>query len=91
MYYCRLALLSRVALFTRAWIEIKSVQGLFYQNQSPSSRGRGLKFNHFLREVIFSEVALFTRAWIEIGFSCVPNRRASVALFTRAWIEIENL
>ena len=46
MKFYLLILLSdffRVALFTRAWIEIYNADGDFYTQLSPSSRGRGLK------------------------------------------------
>ena len=61
------AVFARVALFTRAWIEIR--RG--YQKSdsgygSPSSRGRGLKYLKKLHRHNLDTVALFTRAWIEI-------------------------
>ena len=66
-----------VALFARAWIEIKAVSlCLSDYVSSPSLRGRGLKsrFRRFLR--LFRQVALFARAWIEIlyltPFRCSP-------------------
>jgi len=38
-------LYSHVALFTRAWIEIEGIRGAnALMKQSPSSRGRGLKY-----------------------------------------------
>ena len=45
--------MKRVALFTRAWIEI-------------ASAGGGLKFNVRPPHGYYCFVALFTRAWIEI-------------------------
>ena len=55
---------------------------------SPSSRGRGLKFN-FKRFACSSDtVALFTRAWIEMTEILLICLWSRVALFTRAWIEI---
>ncbi len=57
--------------------------------RSPSSRGRGLKWQQSLKLVQRSQVALFTRAWIEIKLNDTYTLNVSVALFTRAWIEIE--
>ena len=55
-----------VALFTRAWIEICQVIYLPASHESPSLRGRGLKYCHCLHPLNPAIVALFTRAWIEI-------------------------
>ena len=55
-----------VALFTRAWIEIKVLLYVVVSVKSPSSRGRGLKFCLWQYHSHKGEVALFTRAWIEI-------------------------
>ena len=38
-------MLKVVALFTRAWIEIGNPDNLILDNMSPSSRGRGLKYD----------------------------------------------
>ena len=78
-----------VALFTRAWIEMypyKIIIICFIK--SPSSRGRGLKYEY--RKMVEKDewVALFTRAWIEIFALYYIHPAAFVALFTRAWIEI---
>ena len=57
---------GRVALFTRAWIEITEE---LYDNGglwSPSLRGRGLKLYCLSSSAAQLLVALFTRAWIEI-------------------------
>ena len=57
-----------VALFTRAWIEIKNKkQRNRSDNASPSLRGRGLKYNLGFEMSFLLPVALFTRAWIEIN------------------------
>ena len=82
--------MKRVALFTRAWIEIGTRAGHYkLRSGSPSSRGRGLKY--YLESVgkEESEVALFTRAWIEIPYWGIYITAYCVALFTRAWIEIQ--
>ena len=55
---------------------------------SPSSRGRGLKFQRLWYRLIKAIVALFTRAWIEIPKPRLKRLDDLVALFTRAWIEI---
>ena len=59
-------LLQMVALFTRAWIEMDDMTFLKKDYKSPSSRGRGLKWEHVWQANIMFAVALFTRAWIEI-------------------------
>ena len=78
----------RVALFARAWIEIVSLLRSHALKQSPSLRGRGLKYLFGCTECLPIRVALFARAWIEIA----PYRQVAtpplVALFARAWIEI---
>ena len=56
--------------------------------QSPSSRGRGLKWNTQVVIIYDNTVALFTRAWIEILYQSFLMCDYQVALFTRAWIEI---
>ena len=56
--------------------------------ESPSSRGRGLKYLRPPLIVLYHSVALFTRAWIEIRFTAMFITGFPVALFTRAWIEI---
>ena len=80
-----------VALFTRAWIEINFFNfAVTQENQSPSSRGRGLKSETYVTN-FNAVVALFTRAWIEMQTQILQTLRTLVALFTRAWIEIPNL
>ena len=62
----------RVALFTRAWIEILCFPSLCpFCWQSPSSRGRGLKLHRQSTVQNLRMVALFTRAWIEISVSAL--------------------
>ena len=64
---------SKVALFTRAWIEILlycAFSGL--SMWSPFSRGRGLKLCLLCNSCLFCAVALFTRAWIEIKRIYLP-------------------
>ena len=56
----------RVALFTRAWIEIQITRFIGADSGSPSLRGRGLKYMIRSNQDIQRAVALFTRAWIEI-------------------------
>ena len=78
-----------VALFARAWIEIKTgnvenAKG----TTSPSLRGRGLKSKMPEEYKGKVNVALFARAWIEISAVYVGLFSAFVALFARAWIEI---
>ena len=58
--------MKRVALFTRAWIEIFLSFHCLYYNASPSLRGRGLKYRWNVLLRFKPKVALFTRAWIEI-------------------------
>ena len=55
-----------VALFTRAWIEIKSVPARpFSHSVAPFTRAWiEIYQNHFIHLPL--HVALFTRAWIEI-------------------------
>ena len=81
--------LLKVALFTRAWIEITHNSGQDTVKASPSSRGRGLKCKSPQGRSSLQTVALFTRAWIEIIASSALSVAACVALFTRAWIEID--
>ena len=86
---CFLNSAKRVALFTRAWIEMTEE---LYDNgglcTSPSSRGRGLKL--FPSCVLNS--AKRSPSSRGRGLKCVDGRlcliRCYVALFTRAWIEI---
>ena len=59
-------ILTVVALFTRAWIEMASQKPSLTDSRSPSSRGRGLKFDMIDFDWDLNWVALFTRAWIEI-------------------------
>ena len=80
--------MKRVALFTRAWIEIDSLGTKLLATRSPSLRGRGLKFAFMLITETILAVALFTRAWIEIARYGLTGYGRRVALFTRAWIEI---
>ena len=63
-----LNVLDRVALFTRAWIEIVKPKAVCQALRSPSLRGRGLKFDYLIEIGVKRIVALFTRAWIEIIF-----------------------
>ena len=80
--------MKRVALFTRAWIEIPA----------HLSRAGGCVVALFTRAWIEMQrlcfacrprhVALFTRAWIEIASGQDIQISRLVALFTRAWIEI---
>ena len=80
--------MQKVALFTRAWIEINIDPADFKNIESPSSRGRGLKLIvHHVKSGL-DIVALFTRAWIEIIIRQFQTLSRPVALFTRAWIEI---
>ena len=79
---------TRVALFTRAWIEITTGNRSAKLLWSPSSRGRGLKSFPSQPILRSRHVALFTRAWIEIACICRRTKVFFVALFTRAWIEI---
>ena len=83
-----LSIISRVALFTRAWIEISPFMKNAPRKPSPSSRGRGLKYCTAYRTWLFFCVALFTRAWIEIVLVRQSKITGTVALFTRAWIEM---
>ena len=85
------AVFARVALFTRAWIEIKIYDYGDNGDGSPSSRGRGLKSRCSSPRSRGSKVALFTRAWIEIDKKVNCAFSAFVALFTRAWIEITEI
>ena len=59
--------IAKVALFTRAWIEIQNYKDhVPLATPSPSSRGRGLKSDVKSAFYVMNYVALFTRAWIEI-------------------------
>ena len=79
----------KVALFTRAWIEIRKLfDNTFIIQWSPSLRGRGLKCVNMQGYCNMDWVALFTRAWIEIVTMVSSPDPPMVALFTRAWIEI---
>ena len=81
---------SSVALFTRAWIEILHFYFFVLDiPRSPSSRGRGLKYDKGQLGQLYYGVALFTRAWIEIQYISLIRLLYTVALFTRAWIEID--
>ena len=59
--------------------------------KSPSSRGRGLKYNRPPIDIHAYLVALFTRAWIEMSGYRYRCFCVCVALFTRAWIEISDM
>ena len=61
-----MSFLLPVALFTRAWIEIRLNLEEITFKKSPSSRGRGLKLQCSAVDGYTRGVALFTRAWIEI-------------------------
>ena len=80
--------MAQVALFTRAWIEMITNDSNTLSITSPSSRGRGLKFEDLKMRGQVLTVALFTRAWIEIAIRRSTSPKILVALFTRAWIEI---
>ncbi|EDS00228.1 hypothetical protein EUBSIR_01903 [[Eubacterium] siraeum DSM 15702] len=80
--------MAQVALFTRAWIEMITNDSNTLSITSPSSRGRGLKFEDLKMRGQVLTVALFTRAWIEITQARFFAKITAVALFTRAWIEI---
>ena len=79
---------DRVALFTRAWIEI------FWHERPAYWFGVALFTRAWIeitlpaKNPVLSSVALFTRAWIEITAEKNKLDKTGVALFTRAWIEI---
>ena len=58
-----------VALFMRAWIEIRADTFCLFSFVSPSSWGRGLKLDTIESKRTVEEVALFMRAWIEMRYS----------------------
>ena len=81
--------MTKVALFTRAWIEMTYSRRISSDEYtSPSSRGRGLKSDEIIFVTGGFTVALFTRAWIEMLSIICCEVVTPVALFTRAWIEI---
>ena len=78
----------KVALFTRAWIEIK-LFGLSFADACVALFTRAwIEMYHIVDENTIREVALFTRAWIEILNRDIVIKHFAVALFTRAWIEM---
>ena len=81
---------EKVALFTRAWIEMPSscVVCSIYVVAFFTRAWIEISCHEKLSSV--RAVALFTRAWIEIPTSSSKSMSAGVALFTRAWIEIMN-
>ena len=80
---------QKVALFTRAWIEIMA-------DQMPETTVAGRPLHEGVdwncisggRSDTKERVVLFTRAWIEIYSSAGKTSYKAVALFTRVWIEI---
>ena len=79
---------KEVALFTRAWIEIVGSMKAAWENLSPSSRGRGLKYlvNITTDEELMSPSS--RGRGLKYFLRPLFLRRLTVALFTRAWIEI---
>ena len=78
-----------VALFTRAWIEIRW-DSFRYGRLYSRPFHEGVDWNHMEHRRLLwqKQVALFTRAWIEINLGFEMSFLLPVALFTRAWIEI---
>ena len=80
----------KVALFTRAWIEIVFTDyKIIVRYVALFTRAWIEIASQNYRDHV-PLVALFTRAWIEIGEFLVAMTAPCVALFTRAWIEIES-
>ena len=78
----------KVALFTRAWIEIIELSKTIAALKVALFTRAWIEMSRHHLQICLPLVALFTRAWIEIY--CWQNLVLSltVALFTRAWIEI---
>ena len=79
---------ARVALFTRAWIEILAQASCLLCLLSPSSRGRGLKYD--ATAVSISKISRPLHEGVDWnkGIFLASQCKSQVALFTRAWIEI---
>ena len=78
-----------VALFTRAWIEIKPRFALYLLAYVALFTRAWIEISRTTIPDCRFSVALFTRAWIEIhNFHKTITQFSQVALFTRAWIEI---
>ena len=78
-----------VALFTRAWIEIKILSHEAFKTWSPSLRGRGLKSTSDTVPVWATASPSLRGRGLKYPLSCVHVWLCLVALFTRAWIEID--
>ena len=77
-----------VALFTRAWIEIRYFERMTGVNGVALFTRAWIEIDYKPSGKPENPVALFTRAWIEIIFANGNDLCMFVALFTRAWIEI---
>ena len=86
--YCRLQFFQRVALFTRAWIEILDFGFESMLEDVALFTRAWIEIMRYHYTCTYSLVALFTRAWIEITILANQGVGVGVALFTRAWIEI---
>ena len=80
---------AKVALFTRAWIEIYSTCISPIVIESPSSRGRGLKFVLYPLDITHQKSPSSRGRGLKYRPYLSYIRRLRVALFTRAWIEIK--
>ena len=78
----------QVALFTRAWIEIKIYFVVGNVVDVALFTRAWIEIDNQKRQGSDFRVALFTRAWIEITTGFIKTFPKKVALFTRAWIEI---
>ena len=82
-------LLYLVALFARAWIEIKDVTQAEIEEESPSSRGRGLKCN--IEIFITFKIRSPSSRGRGLKYTYYQKQYSGylVALFARAWIEMK--
>ena len=80
--------IKMVALFTRAWIEILYSHCKHYRNESPSSRGRGLKFSALSTDGAELRSPSSRGRGLKYAVTAEKKTIICVALFTRAWIEI---
>ena len=81
-------LMTAVALFTKAWIEIDCLCILAYLQASPSSRGRGLKYQAGNSIDTYIRSPSLRGRGLKFVLCLLVLAKLSVALFTRAWIEI---
>ena len=82
-------MVTPVASFAEAWIEILNCRQEAITHLSPPSRRRGLKCLLCIAAINPYMVASFAEAWIEMTILSNHNQEALiVASFAEAWIEI---